>query len=77
MTETAGKLAPEMLDELLKGVKTEQDLSGVLKQLSKQLIEHALEAEMTEHLGHDKGGVVINPRVISAMGLARRKSKAS
>lgn len=33
----------------------------MLRQLSKQLIERALEAEMTEHLGHDKGGVVINP----------------
>jgi transposase-like protein len=28
--------------------------NGLLKQLTKALVERALQAEMTEHLGHDK-----------------------
>lgn len=61
MAKTESRIDPEVLDELLRGVDNERDLTGVLRQLSKQLIERALEAELTEHLGHDKGEVVINP----------------
>ena len=32
-----------------------------MRQLSKGLLERMLAAEMTEHLGHENGGVVINP----------------
>jgi len=34
--------------------------NGLLKQLTKMLVERALEAEMAEHLGHDKGASVTN-----------------
>ena len=61
MAEPKSRIDPEVLDDLLRGVNDEHDLTGVLRQLSKQLIERALEAELTEHLGHDKGEVVINP----------------
>ena len=47
----------DLLDELLKDVKTPEDLlgkNGVVKQLTKALLERALEAEMTEHLGYEK-----------------------
>ena len=47
----------ELLDELLKDCKTPADLlgqNGVLKQLTKDLMERMLEAEMTDHLGYDK-----------------------
>ena len=57
----AERIQSEVLDELLQDVETSDDLQGVLRQLSKQLIERALEAEITEHLGHENGGVVINP----------------
>jgi transposase-like protein len=46
----------ELLDELLKDVKSSDDLLGqdsVLKQLTKDLVERMLEAEMTDHLGYD------------------------
>jgi len=47
----------ELIDELLgsREVKTQDDLfgkEGILKQLSKQLMERLLEAEMTNHLGY-------------------------
>ena len=47
----------ELLDELLKNCKTPEDLlgkNGVLKQLTKELMERMLEAEMTDHLGYDQ-----------------------
>jgi putative transposase len=34
--------------------------NGLLKQLTKRLVERALEAEMTEHLGHAKNASVAN-----------------
>ena len=45
-----------MLDELVKGRKPEEILGedGVLKELTKRLVERALEGEMTEHLGYEK-----------------------
>lgn len=51
------KITSEMLDHLLEGVETAEDLfgrDGLLKQLSKRLIERMLEGELTEHLGYDK-----------------------
>jgi len=47
----------ELLDELLKGVKNPDDLfgkEGLLKQLTKSLVERALEGELTDHLGYEK-----------------------
>jgi putative transposase len=47
----------EILDELLKDYKTPPDLfgeAGILKQLTTALIERALEAELSTHLGYEK-----------------------
>ncbi len=45
----------ELLSELVKGKSPEEILGegGVLKQLTKRLVENALEGEMTEHLGYE------------------------
>jgi putative transposase len=57
---------PELLklaDSLLVNYRKPEDLigeNGLLKQLTKMLVERALEAEMTEHLGHDKSEPVTN-----------------
>lgn len=47
--------ADELLAELVRGKSPEEILGegGVLKQLTKRLVENALEAEMTEHLGYE------------------------
>lgn len=50
----------KMLDELLGDAKTESDLfgkDGVIKQLSKRLVERILESELTHHLGYEKHSV--------------------
>ena len=47
----------ELLDILMKDYKKPEDLigeSGLLKQLTKRLLERAMQAEMTDHLGYDK-----------------------
>lgn len=47
----------ELIDNLLKGYKKPEDLigeNGLLKQLTKQLLERAMTAEMTEHVGYEK-----------------------
>lgn len=75
MAETKPQIDPEVLDELLRGVDNERDLTGVLRQLSKQLIERALEAELTEHLGHEPGEVVINPEGNVRNGSSRKTLK--
>ncbi len=45
------------LDELLKGKKTEEIVgpNGLLKQLTKALLERAMNGELTHHLGYEKG----------------------
>ena len=52
-------IRPELLDELLAGYSKPEDLTGengLFKQLKKALIERALGAELTHHLGYEKGG---------------------
>jgi hypothetical protein len=49
---------PELLDQLLANYEKPEDLTGeggLFKQLKKALIERALGAELTEHLGYEKG----------------------
>ena len=53
----------ELLDALMKDYKNPEDLigeTGLLKQLTKQLLERAMQVEMTEHLGHHKNAPVTN-----------------
>lgn len=52
----------ELLDSLVQGLQTEEDINQVLRELSKGLFERVLEAEMTDHLGHESGGEVINAK---------------
>lgn len=49
------KIRRELLDELLAGYTTPEDLTGpggLLKRLTGALVERALEAELTDHLGY-------------------------
>ena len=66
MRNKRAKPDPELLklaDSLLANYKKPEDLigeNGLLKQLTKMLVERALEVEMTDHLGHGKSGEVTN-----------------
>jgi putative transposase len=50
-----GRLSDELIDELLAGARTEEELvgpGGLLADLTRRLVERALSAELTEHLGY-------------------------
>jgi hypothetical protein len=53
----------KLADSLLANYQKPEDLigeNGLLKQLTRMLVERALETEMSEHLGHGKGETVTN-----------------
>src|SRR6202166_2115463 len=54
----ASDFSPEILDRLLADYSKPEDLTseeGIFKRLKKALIERALGAELSEHLGYEKG----------------------
>ena len=76
---TAHKPLPaDLLDALLADYHTPEDLigqHGLLKQLTKALVERALHAEMTEHLGHSKNALVANDSGNTRNGTSRKTLK--
>src|SRR5438552_239432 len=54
--EVRDRLADEVIDGLLAGARSEEEIvgpGGVLAQLTKRLVERAMSAELTEHLGYE------------------------
>jgi putative transposase len=50
------RISNELLDELLAGASSEQEIAGpggVLAQLTKRLVERAMEVELTDHVGYE------------------------
>ena len=68
----------DLIDSLLAGYQKPEDLigeNGLLKQLTKALVERALEAEMTEHLGHARHNPVMNPSGNTRNGKSQKTLK--
>jgi len=68
----------ELLSGLLANYKKPEDLigeNGLLKQLTKLLVERALDAELTEHLGHERNEAVANPAGNTRNGKSRKTLK--
>ena len=68
----------ELVSSLLANYKKPEDLigeNGLLKQLTKLLVEKALDAEMTEHLGHGRHEPVANPVGNTRNGRSRKTLK--
>jgi putative transposase len=56
--EVRDRLSDAVVDELLAGARTEEEIvgpGGLLAQLTKRLVERALEVELTDHLGYEHG----------------------
>jgi putative transposase len=54
--EVRDRFSDEVIDELLAGARTEEEVvgpGGVLAQLTKRLVERALAGELSEHLGYE------------------------
>ena len=49
------RIKPELLDEVLKGYRGPEDFEEIFKQFKKAVLERALGAELTQHLGYGKG----------------------
>lgn len=78
MTTRKHEVPEELLSALLGNYQKPEDLigeNGLLKQLTKLLVERALDAEMTAHLGHDKHEPVSNPDGNTRNGRSRKRLK--
>jgi putative transposase len=54
--EVRERLSDELIDELLAGARTEEEIvgpGGLLADLTRRLVERAMSAELTEHLGYE------------------------
>jgi putative transposase len=50
------RISDEVIDELLAGASTEEEIAGpggLLAELTKRLVERAMEVEITDHLGYE------------------------
>jgi putative transposase len=54
--EARDRLSDELIDELLAGARTEEEIvgpGGLLADLTRRLVERAMAAELTEHVGYE------------------------
>jgi putative transposase len=73
------KFDPKLLDQMLEGHRDAESFfgkGGLLDQLAKALVERALEAEMTYHLGHQPRETVINPENNTRNGKSKKRLKS-
>ena len=81
MTEMTKKpeISDEVLDELLKGYEKPDDLlgpDGIFKALKKRMIEKALGAELTDHLGYEKSDTAGHGSGNSRNGASKKTVKS-
>src|ERR1700694_4897187 len=72
------ELDKELIDKLVAGYKGPEDLTGeqgLLKQLTKALVERAMNAELTHHLGYEKHDTSGRGSGNSRNGTSRKKLK--
>jgi putative transposase len=78
MTVDKKPLPQDLIDGLLANYKKPEDLigeGGLLKQLTKALVERALQAEMAEHLGHGRHEPVENATGNTRNGKSKKTLK--
>ncbi len=54
--EVRDRLSDDLIDELLAGARSEEEIvgpGGLLADLTRRLVERAMDAELTEHLGYE------------------------
>jgi putative transposase len=65
----------ELLDELLKNYKNPEDLigeKGILRELTKRLVERAMSAELDNHLGYEKNSLGEKPTLNRRNGSSKK-----
>jgi putative transposase len=68
-------ISDELVDELLKNGRTADDVNGLLKQITKAVLERALQGELTEHLGYGKHDPAGHDSGNSRNGVTRKTLK--
>jgi putative transposase len=68
-------ISDELIDEWLKQGRKPEDVNGLLTQITKAVVERALQGEMTEHLGYGKHDPAGNNSGNSRNGVTRKKIK--
>jgi putative transposase len=71
----AKPISDELIDGLLKQGRKAEDVQGLLKQITKAVLERALQGEMTEHLGYGKHDPAGNHSGNSRNGVTRKTLK--
>jgi putative transposase len=80
MSKKKHEVPEELLAGLLANYKNPEDLigeEGLLKHLTKLVVERALEAELSEHLGHGKHESVANDTGNTRNGKSRKTLKGN
>jgi putative transposase len=57
MTKESSPINIDLIDQLLKDYKSPEDVlgeNGLLKQLTRAVLQRAMQAELTDHLGYEK-----------------------
>jgi putative transposase len=74
-TDNRDPVPPELIHELLEqsGDRERLGEGGLLAQLTKQLLETALETEMTDHLGYERGDTAGRGSGNSRNGSSRKR----
>jgi putative transposase len=70
----------DLIDKLMENYQKPEDLlgeNGLLKQLTKAVVERALQAEMTEHLGYEKHSIEGHNSGNSRNGASKKTIKGS
>ncbi|MDP9169254.1 MAG: IS256 family transposase [Acidobacteriota bacterium] len=74
--EKAAKVvSDELIDEWLKEGRKPEDVHGLLKQITKAVVERAMQGEMTRHLGYTKHDPAGNKSGNSRNGVTRKTLK--
>ena len=68
-------VSDELVDQWLKEGRKPEDVNDLLKQITKAVLERAMQAEMTEHLGYEKHDPAGNNSGNSRNGVTRKTLK--
>src|SRR6266702_538544 len=74
------KLDKKLIDQLLADYKEPEDITGengLLKRLTKAILERAMQTEMTEHLGYEKHDLAGHNSGNSRNGSTRKKLRGN
>lgn len=72
-------ISKDVLDELMKNYKGPDDITGpdgLIKQLSKALIERAMQSELTDQLGYEKHDSAIKPTENRRNGTSKKRLRS-